>query len=90
MEKKNYELPPLSLLGGNKLDNYAVSDEEIADNKEKLLSLFRSYGIDVNNIEVSNGPFVSAYSIALKKRIKKSDYEKIRKDGRWLLDRDTQ
>lgn len=80
MEKKNYELPPLSLLGGNKLDNYAVSDEEIADNKEKLLSLFRSYGIDVNNIEVSNGPSVSAYSIALKKRIKKSDYEKISKE----------
>lgn len=80
METDNIQLPPLSLLVSNGSEYFTVSDEEIADNKEKLLSVLMRYDFDYEKIEVTPGPSVSTYLIACKGRIKKSDYDGIQKD----------
>lgn len=78
METDNFKLPPLSILDSNCQECFTVSDEEVADNKEKLLSVFKIFGIDIEKIDVCTGSTVSLYSIAIRKLIKKSDYEEIK------------
>lgn len=61
-ELSNYKLPPLSLLNDRAV-MINVSAEEKAENKRKIVSTLKDFGINIESIRVTSGPTVTLYEI---------------------------
>lgn len=61
-ELSNYKLPPISLLNDRAV-LINVSAEEKAENKRKIVSTLKDFGINIESIRVTAGPTVTLYEI---------------------------
>lgn len=61
-ELSNYKLPPISLLNDRAV-LINVSAEEKAENKRRIVSTLKDFGINIESIRVTAGPTVTLYEI---------------------------
>lgn len=58
-----YKFPPIDLLTDHKSGNVEVSQEELQNNKNKILETLKNYKIDIDKIKATIGPTVTLYEI---------------------------
>ena len=63
LELSRYKIPPIELLADHKTDNPEVSNDEHLNNKNRIVETLKSYGIEIDRIEVTPGPSVTLYEI---------------------------
>lgn len=62
LELRNYKKPPVELLRDHR-NEVVVTDEELRENKERILYTLGTFGIKIDTIEASVGPTVTLYEI---------------------------
>ncbi|MDR2917528.1 MAG: DNA translocase FtsK [Tannerella sp.] len=63
LELSRYEAPPLELLEDHKSENSVVSNDELINNKNKILETLANYKIQIDKIKATIGPTVTLYEI---------------------------
>ena len=63
LELSRYQIPPIELLADHKSDNSEISNDEHINNKNRIVETLKSYGIEIDRIEVTPGPSVTLYEI---------------------------
>lgn len=58
-----YQLPPLSLLKDHKVAKSEVTEEELLENRNKIIETLKNYGIEITKIKATVGPTVTLYEI---------------------------
>ncbi|MDD4032361.1 MAG: DNA translocase FtsK 4TM domain-containing protein [Bacteroidales bacterium] len=58
-----YKLPTLDLLEDHQSHNTQVSNEELVNNKNKIIDTLRNYNINIDKIKATIGPTVTLYEI---------------------------
>ncbi|MBN2890842.1 MAG: DNA translocase FtsK [Bacteroidales bacterium] len=59
----NYKLPPLSLLKNHTSENSEVSENELIENRNKIVETLRNYKIEITKIKATVGPTITLYEI---------------------------
>ena len=62
LELRNYRKPPVELLQ-NHTKKVLVTDEELLENKNRILTTLNNFGIKIDTIEATIGPTVTLYEI---------------------------
>lgn len=63
LELSNYHYPPLDLLEEHSSGNPKVTQEELEENKNKIVETLRNYKIEIIKIKATIGPTVTLYEI---------------------------
>lgn len=63
LDLSNYKFPPIDLLEDHKSSNSDVSEQELNENKNKILETLRNYKIEIDKIKATIGPTVTLYEI---------------------------
>ena len=63
LELSHYEMPPLELLADHKSENSVVSNDELINNKNKIVETLANYKIQIDKIKATIGPTVTLYEI---------------------------
>lgn len=63
LDLSHYKLPPLELLEDHKITNSEVSNEELINNKNKIVETLANYKIQIDKIKATIGPTVTLYEI---------------------------
>ncbi|MGL5937647.1 MAG: DNA translocase FtsK 4TM domain-containing protein [Phocaeicola sp.] len=63
MDLENYRFPTLNLLNEYKGDGPNIDIEEQNANKERIIKVLRSFGIEISSIKASVGPTITLYEI---------------------------
>ncbi len=63
LDLSHYTLPTLELLEDHKTDNSEVSNDEIINNKNKIVETLANYKIQIDKIKATIGPTVTLYEI---------------------------
>ena len=63
LELSRYVMPPLELLADHKSENSEVSNEELLNNKNRIVETLANYGIQIDKIKATIGPTVTLYEI---------------------------
>ena len=59
----NFEFPKLSILKQYDTENITIDDEELEDNKDKIVDTLANYNITIADIKATVGPTVTLYEI---------------------------
>jgi S-DNA-T family DNA segregation ATPase FtsK/SpoIIIE len=80
LELGNYQFPPLDLL--KKYDNEGISidQEELEENKNKIVETLRNYKIGISSIKATIGPTVTLYEIVPEAGIRISKIKNLEDD----------
>ena len=62
LELRNYRKPPVELLRDH-TTKVTVTDEELLENKNRILTTLNNFGIKIDSIEATIGPTVTLYEI---------------------------
>lgn len=62
LELSNYRKPPVELMD-NHTRRVTVTDQELVDNKNRIVTTLESFGIRIDTIEATIGPTVTLYEI---------------------------
>lgn len=63
LDLSNYQYPPLELLEEHSSGNPKVTQEELEENKNKIVETLRNYKIEIVKIKATIGPTVTLYEI---------------------------
>jgi S-DNA-T family DNA segregation ATPase FtsK/SpoIIIE len=63
LDLSHYLMPPLELLADHKSDNSLVSNEELLNNKNRIVETLANYKIQIDKIKATIGPTVTLYEI---------------------------
>lgn len=63
LDLSNYQYPPLDLLEEHSSGNPKVTQEELEENKNKIVETLRNYKIEIIKIKATIGPTVTLYEI---------------------------
>lgn len=63
LELPRFELPPISLLENYESQNSTVTNEELVNNKNKIVETLGHYKINIDKIKATIGPTVTLYEI---------------------------
>ncbi len=63
LDLSRYEMPPLELLADHKSENSMVSNDELINNKNKIVETLANYKIQIDKIKATIGPTVTLYEI---------------------------
>ena len=63
LELADYKFPPLDLLTDHKSGNVEVSNEELLNNKNRIVETLKNYKIDIDKIKATIGPTVTLYEL---------------------------
>ncbi len=63
LELSSYKLPPLDILEKHDEGNSTVTNEELIDNKNKIVETLAHYKIQIDKIKATIGPTVTLYEI---------------------------
>jgi DNA segregation ATPase FtsK/SpoIIIE and related proteins len=63
LDLSHYKLPPLELLEDHKSSSSEVSNEELINNKNKIVETLANYKIQIDKIKATIGPTVTLYEI---------------------------
>ena len=78
-ELSNYRLPPISLLRVNN-DKSSVSNDELTENKAKIVNVLKDFKIKVVKISAKIGPTVTLYEIKPAPGVKISKIQSLQND----------
>ncbi len=63
LELSSYKLPPIDLLEDHKSSNLSVSNDELINNKNKIVETLNHYKIQIDKIKATIGPTITLYEI---------------------------
>ena len=63
LELEFYKYPPLSLLENRDDSNPKIDLKEQNENKEKIIRILKSFGVEINSIKATIGPTITLYEI---------------------------
>jgi len=63
LELSNYQFPPLDLLRDYAAGGITINQEELEENKNRIVETLRNYKIDIAQIKATVGPTVTLYEI---------------------------
>lgn len=63
LELSNYQLPPIDLLREYSSGGITINQEELEENKNRIVDTLRNYKIDIAQIKATVGPTVTLYEI---------------------------
>ncbi len=63
LELSNFRMPPLNLLKHYDTENITIDQEELKDNKDRIVETLNNYNIGISNIKATIGPTVTMYEI---------------------------
>ena len=64
LDLENYKYPPLSLLdGGSEDSNPKIDLKEQNANKERIIHVLKSFGVEISSIKATIGPTITLYEI---------------------------
>ena len=63
LELSNFKFPPLNLLQQYDSESITINQEELEDNKTKIVDTLSNYNIGIANIKATIGPTVTLYEI---------------------------
>ena len=80
LELSHYEYPPLELLEEHAAGNPKVTQEELEENKDKIVETLRNYKIEITKIKATIGPTVTLYEIVPAPGVKISKIKNLEDD----------
>lgn len=63
LELSNYKSPPLDLLDDHRSADSIVTNQELIENKNKIVETLRNYKIEITKIKATIGPTITLYEI---------------------------
>ncbi|MDR2038345.1 MAG: DNA translocase FtsK [Bacteroidales bacterium] len=63
LDLSNYQMPSLELLKDHKSENSVVSNDELINNKNRIVETLANYKIQIDKIKATIGPTVTLYEI---------------------------
>ncbi|TRZ44944.1 FtsK/SpoIIIE family DNA translocase [Robertkochia solimangrovi] len=63
LELSNYKFPPLDLLNDYGAGSITIDQEELEENKNRIVDTLKNYKIDISQIKATIGPTVTLYEI---------------------------
>ncbi len=63
LDLENYRYPTLDLLKKYDIDNRAIDMEEQNQNKNKIITVLRNFGVEISSIKATVGPTITLYEI---------------------------
>ena len=63
LDLKDFQMPSTDMLEDWEMRNVKVSRDELVENKDRIVSTLRDYGIEIESISASPGPTVTLYEI---------------------------
>jgi len=63
LELSNYKFPPLDLLKKYDVEGITINQEELEENKNKIVETLSNYNIGISSIKATIGPTVTLYEI---------------------------
>ena len=63
LELRNYQFPPLDLLKKYDNEGIAINQEELEENKNRIVETLNNYKIGIASIKATIGPTVTLYEI---------------------------
>ena len=63
MELSNYKSPPVELLDDHRTEDSIVTNDELLQNKNKIVETLRNYKIEITKIKATIGPTITLYEI---------------------------
>ena len=76
----DYKFPTLDLMQNQVFDDDFITDEELEENKERIIETLKCYGIKVSHIEVTIGPAVTLYEIVPAEEVRFSKIKRLEND----------
>lgn len=80
LDLENYQYPPLELLEEHSSGNPKVTQEELEENKNKIVETLRNYKIEIIKIKATIGPTVTLYEIVPAPGVKISKIKNLEDD----------
>lgn len=80
LDLSNYQYPPLELLEEHSSGNPKVTQEELEENKNKIVETLRNYKIEIVKIKATIGPTVTLYEIVPAPGVKISKIKNLEDD----------
>jgi S-DNA-T family DNA segregation ATPase FtsK/SpoIIIE len=80
LDLSNYKMPPLELLNEYDIGKVQVSQEELNQNKDKILATLTNFKIGISSIKATIGPTVTLYEIVPEAGIKISRIKNLEDD----------
>lgn len=80
LELSNYKFPPLELLKDYGDSGITINQEELEENKNKILETLRNYKIEIAQIKATIGPSVTLYEIVPEAGIRISKIKSLEDD----------
>ena len=80
LELGNYQFPTLDLLKKYDSENITINQEELEENKNKIVSTLRNYKIGIASIKATIGPTVTLYEIVPEAGIRISKIKNLEDD----------
>ena len=62
-ELSNYKIPPIELLEDHSTDDSEVTNDELLQNKNKIVETLKNYKIEITKIRATIGPTITLYEI---------------------------
>ncbi len=63
LELSTFKTPPIDLLEDHRADNMEVTNEELLENKNKIVETLLNYKIEITKIKATIGPTITLYEI---------------------------
>jgi DNA segregation ATPase FtsK/SpoIIIE, S-DNA-T family len=80
LELKNYRFPSIDLLREHNTGGITINQEELEENKNKIVDTLRNYKIDIAQIKATVGPSVTLYEIVPEAGIRISKIKSLEDD----------
>jgi len=80
LDLENYQFPALDLLAEENAQDMQIDMDEHKANKERIVQVLRSFGIEIGSIKASVGPTVTLYEITLVEGVRISKVRNLEDD----------
>lgn len=80
LELKNYQFPTIDLLREHNVGGITINQQELEENKNKIVETLRNYKIDIAQIKATVGPSVTLYEIVPEAGIRISKIKSLEDD----------
>ncbi|MFC6268681.1 FtsK/SpoIIIE family DNA translocase [Frigoriflavimonas asaccharolytica] len=80
LDLAKFQFPPLSLLASHGNEEISVNQEELEENKNKIVGLLKNFNVGISEIKATIGPTVTLYEIVPEAGIRVSAIKKLQDD----------
>jgi S-DNA-T family DNA segregation ATPase FtsK/SpoIIIE len=80
LDLANFQFPPISLLNNYGNEEISVNQEELEENKNKIVGLLKNFNVGISAIKATIGPTVTLYEIVPEAGIRVASIKKLQDD----------